>query len=65
MDVANHYHKRFSIDIKAEVEDIEDKVKEKRGNTSTKEANEKIHWIPDTGFSRSRDTKFFRMVELY
>jgi hypothetical protein len=36
VEIAYSYHKRFSIDVKVEVEEIEDKVEEKRSNTSTK-----------------------------
>jgi hypothetical protein len=37
MEAADCYHKTFSPDIKAEVEEIEDKIRENRGNTSTEE----------------------------
>lgn len=58
MEAAECYHKRFYADIKAEVAEIEDKVREDVDEVL-------LHWIPDTQFSRSRDTEFFRMVELY
>jgi hypothetical protein len=34
METANKYHKRFSKQVKAEVEEIEKKVREKRSRTS-------------------------------
>lgn len=58
MEAADCYHKRLSTDIKPEVGEIEDKVREDVDEVL-------LHWIPDTQFSRGRDTEFFRMVELY
>lgn len=58
MEAADRYDKRFSADIKAEVAEIEDKLREDVDEVL-------LLRIPDTQFSRTRDTKFFRMVELY
>jgi hypothetical protein len=66
MQAAWNYHSRFPEDIKKKIDRMEKKVKRKRRGTPNEELKEEyVNWIPDTGFSRSRDSKVLRMIKLY
>lgn len=66
MEVAARYKRRFPTAIKEEVERTENLVREKHGNTSSNNIDaELMDWIPDKGFSWSKDAKYFKLVELY
>jgi hypothetical protein len=48
----------FFFEVKKEVEEMESRVKEKRGMTSSVKFDEEIFsWVPNIGFSSSKDTK--------
>jgi hypothetical protein len=60
------YYKGFHANIKYEVEEMEQRFREKRGNTSSKDIDAKIMtWILDIGFSRSCNMKYFRKIDFY
>lgn len=66
MDVSTNYRTRFFVHVKEEVEKIENKVREKRGNISNVDVNEEVRdWVSNVGCSRTCDTKLSNKVDLY
>jgi hypothetical protein len=66
MEATEIYNDKFSFEMKMEVGEIENRVRENKGRTSNEQVDEEIFsWLPDLGFSRSRDTKFLNIVDLY
>jgi hypothetical protein len=60
------YNSRFSAKVKREVEEIENRVRECRGRISNDKVDEEmIPWVPDTGFSRRRNNKFLKTVDMH
>jgi hypothetical protein len=48
------------------MKEIESKVQEKRGMTSSVKVDEEIlPWVPDTSFSQNGDNKFLMSVDMY
>ena len=65
MKATHRYHNKFSEAVKVEVEGSEKKVRAKRKQTPIEVVNlEALQWMPDTEFSRSKDMKLFKMVEI-
>lgn len=61
-----NYYRRFIVYVIKEVEEIENRVREKIEYTSSDKINEElIPWIFDKVFSRGGDTKYLKMVDLY
>jgi hypothetical protein len=66
MKDAKNFQERFSKDVKKEVTTMEQDIYQKRSNLFNLQLEiEFKDWVPDTGYSRSRDTKVFNLVELY
>jgi hypothetical protein len=66
MVVAANYQHHFPKLIKDEVAHIENLVKGKRQKTTNEQVEaDFLDWLPNMGFSHSRNTKNFRPIELY
>jgi hypothetical protein len=64
--VAMKYHRGFSSNIKAELVRIEKKVRERRVTILSEDTDDELKiWIPDTSFSHSCNTKYFRKIDIY
>jgi hypothetical protein len=60
------YNIIFSIVVKQYVEEIKNMAREKRGRSSNDKVDEEVMpWVSDMGFSRSRDTKYLKLVGMY
>jgi hypothetical protein len=60
------YQSRHSEDVKKEVEAMEDRVKLKRGKTSSDEVKASIRWlILNIGFSKSKESKHAKITDLH
>lgn len=63
---ANFYHSRFPDSIKEEVDQMEVAIREKGKNISNEQIQEEFEgWFQGPRFSRKRDTKIFRITEMY
>lgn len=57
---------QISTKIKATMATMEEDIKRKRQKLSKDDLEAKFkEWVPDSGNSRTRDTKIFKLIELY
>jgi hypothetical protein len=57
---------RFSLNIKEDLVHLENFVKKKRKRMTKEQSEEEYKgWISDSRFSRTRDTRIFRITKLY
>jgi hypothetical protein len=62
MAAAAAYYSHNFVDVKREVEEIESRVREKWGMTSSAKVDEEIlPWVPETGFCPSREAKYLKL----
>jgi len=66
MKAVTNYHCQFLEVVKYEMDAIEQTICEKRWDLSKYHLEaEFMDWVPNTSFSKSRDTKVFKLIELY
>jgi hypothetical protein len=64
--VVESYQSQTSLDMREVVEAMEDDVLQTRQGTHGSEVEvEMSGWIPDTCLTRTRDTKYYRIINLY
>jgi hypothetical protein len=66
MKNAENFHCRFAQDVKNEVATMKQTICQKRRKlTKLQLETEFMHWVPDIRYSRSRESKTFKLIELY
>lgn len=64
MRTASDFQLQFSEDTKREIDDMEKKLKWQRQQLTKEQLEADFKdWIPDSGYSRTRDTKNFKLTE--
>lgn len=60
------FHCKFPTETKAEVANMEHAIKRKRWKLPKEQLEAEFkEWVPDSSYSRTRDTKIFKLIELY
>lgn len=68
MAIGSRNHRHFARPVKKEVENehIEKVVRDKRKHTTMERIDEEsVNRVPDTGFFRSKDTEYMKLIKLY
>jgi len=66
MRAAIYFHYKFSTKTKVGVDNMEQAIKQKLWKLSKKNLKAELkEWVPDSSYSRNKDTNIFKLIEFY